>query len=97
MISRPYLRTPRSKIIQAARDVSAKRHEFLSAVAKGLIPADCSPSLKKKSKIFTVEVDVRYHLQCYNSINKSSQRVQTSPCAKISTESDLGFESGFSD
>ena len=58
MISRPYLRTPRSKIIQAARNVSSKRHEFLSAVAKGLIPADCSPSLKKKSKIFSVEVDV---------------------------------------
>ena len=58
MISRPYLRTPRSKIVQAARNVSSKRHEFLSAVAKGLIPADCSPSLKKKSKIFSVEVDV---------------------------------------
>ena len=58
MISRPYLRTPRCKIVQAARNVSSKRHEFLSAVAKGLIPADCSPSLKKKSRIFSVEVDV---------------------------------------
>jgi len=58
MISRPYLRTPRSKIVEAARNVCGKRLEFLSAVAKGLIPADCSPSLKKKSKIFSVEVDV---------------------------------------
>jgi len=67
MISRPYLRTPRSKIVEAARNVSSKRHEFLSAVAKGLIPADCSPSLKKKSKIFSVEVDVRRCGQFYNN------------------------------
>ena len=30
-------------------------------------------------------------------INKSTQRAQTSTNAKISTKSDLGFESGFSD
>jgi ankyrin repeat/IBR domain-containing protein 1 len=58
MISRPYLRTPRSKIVQAAQNVQLKRHEFLGAIAKGLVPSDTSPSLKKKHKIFSVEVDV---------------------------------------
>ena len=58
MVSRPYLRTPRSKIVQAALNVQQKRHEFLDAISKGLVPSDTSPSLKKKSKIFSVELDV---------------------------------------
>jgi len=74
MISRPYLRTPRSKIVQAARNVSSKRHEFLSAVAKGLIPADCSPSLKKKSKIFSVEVDVSHILMMMKEFDRSPEK-----------------------
>jgi len=59
MISRPYMRTPRNKIVQTARSVQQKRHEFLEAIAKGLVPSDNSPNLKKKDKIFSVDVDVR--------------------------------------
>jgi len=58
MVARPYLRTPRSKIVQTAHLVQRKRHEFISAISKGLIPPDTSPSARKKRKIFTVEIDV---------------------------------------
>ena len=62
MIARPYLRTKRSKIIQTAHLVARKRHEFVSAIAKGLIPPDTSPTLKKKRKKFSVELDVSTYL-----------------------------------
>ena len=58
MIARPYLRTPRSKIIQTAHLVQRKRHEFVTAIAKGLVPPDTSPTLKKKRKKYSVELDV---------------------------------------
>ena len=58
MIARPYLRTPRHKIIATARLVQRKRHEFVSAITKGLIPADNSPLLKKKKKKISLEFDV---------------------------------------
>ena len=58
MVARPYLRTPRHKIIQTAHLVQRKRHELVSAIAKGLVPADTSPNLKKKHKKFSVELDV---------------------------------------
>ncbi|ELU11727.1 hypothetical protein CAPTEDRAFT_112704 [Capitella teleta] len=58
MIARPYLRTPRSKIIMTAHLVQRKRHEFVTAIAKGLVPPDTSPSLKKKRKKYSVELDV---------------------------------------
>ena len=32
--------------------------EFVMAIAKGLIPPDTSPTLKKKRNKFSVEVDV---------------------------------------
>ncbi|XP_071791878.1 uncharacterized protein [Asterias amurensis] len=43
MVARHYLRTPRHKIVQAAQLVLRKRHEFLSAVSKGLLPPDTPP------------------------------------------------------
>jgi len=44
------------------------------------------------------EADTKQELITNTSSNKSStQRAQTSANAKISTESDTGFESGFSD
>jgi ankyrin repeat/IBR domain-containing protein 1 len=70
MVSRPYLRTPRAKIIQAAYNLLRKRHEFLSAISKGLVPPDTSPSLKKKSKIFTVEVDEATRKVLLTSLHK---------------------------
>ena len=58
IVARPYLRTPRSKIIQTAHLVQRKRQEFVTAIAKGLVPPDNSPTLKKKRKKFGVEVSV---------------------------------------
>ncbi|XP_037831498.1 ankyrin repeat and IBR domain-containing protein 1 isoform X2 [Kryptolebias marmoratus] len=39
-VNRPYLRTPRHKIITAARLVQQKRQEFLASVARGVAPND---------------------------------------------------------
>ena len=61
MIARPYLRTPRAKIIQTAHLVQRKRHEFVSAIAKGLVPPDTSPNWRKRRKKFSVELDVSGH------------------------------------
>jgi len=56
MVARPYLRTPRTKIVQTAHLVQRKRHELVAAIAKGLIPPDTSPAMKKKKNI---RIDVR--------------------------------------
>lgn len=58
MVARPYLRTPRTKIVQTAHLVQRKRHEFVTAIAKGLVPPDTSPASRKKRRIFSVEIDV---------------------------------------
>ncbi|XP_077997276.1 uncharacterized protein LOC144450510 [Glandiceps talaboti] len=50
MVARPYLRTPRYKIIQSAQLVQRKRHEFLSAVSKGLIPPEETPPLLRRKQ-----------------------------------------------
>ncbi|KAG7270215.1 hypothetical protein CRUP_035947, partial [Coryphaenoides rupestris] len=39
-VNRPYLRTPRHKIISGARLVQQKRQEFLASVARGVAPND---------------------------------------------------------
>ncbi|XP_002734676.1 ankyrin repeat and IBR domain-containing protein 1-like [Saccoglossus kowalevskii] len=62
MVARPYLRTPRYKIIQSAQLVQRKRHEFLSAVSKGLIPPEETPPLLRRKQfarknIFNFEND----------------------------------------
>ncbi|CAD5126134.1 DgyrCDS14303 [Dimorphilus gyrociliatus] len=48
IIARPYLRTPRQKIIGAASQVQRKRSEFLTAVAKGVVPTDSSPTSSRR-------------------------------------------------
>ena len=58
MVARPYLRTPRHKIIETARLVQRKRHELLTAISKGLIPPDSSPNLRKKRNRYGTELDV---------------------------------------
>ena len=58
MIARPYLRTPRHKIIQTAQLVQRKRHEFVTAIAKGLVPADTSPTQRKKRNKYSLDLDV---------------------------------------
>ncbi|XP_064598005.1 ankyrin repeat and IBR domain-containing protein 1-like [Liolophura sinensis] len=50
MVNRLYLRTPRRKIIEQATIVQRKRHEFISAIAKGLVPPETPPSLRKKKR-----------------------------------------------
>ncbi|XP_074128354.1 ankyrin repeat and IBR domain-containing protein 1 isoform X3 [Sminthopsis crassicaudata] len=47
-VNRPYLRTPRHKIIRAACLVQQKRREFLASVARGVAPAD-SPEAPRRS------------------------------------------------
>lgn len=49
-IARPYLRTPRSLIIQTTALVRRKRHEFIRAVNKGLIPPETPPLQRKTRK-----------------------------------------------
>ncbi|CAF3363782.1 unnamed protein product [Rotaria sp. Silwood1] len=50
IIARPYLRTPKHRIVQVTKTVKRKRLEFLETIARGLIPPDTPPSLKKFSR-----------------------------------------------
>ncbi|XP_051527349.1 ankyrin repeat and IBR domain-containing protein 1-like isoform X4 [Myxocyprinus asiaticus] len=47
-VNRPYLRTPRHKIISATYLVQQKRREFLASVARGVAPND-SPEASRRS------------------------------------------------
>lgn len=47
MVARPYLRTPRSAVVDMTLKVRRKRHEFMRAVSKGLIPPETPPALRK--------------------------------------------------
>ena len=47
MVARPYLRTPRSVIVDMTLKVRRKRHEFMRAVSKGLIPPETPPALRR--------------------------------------------------
>ena len=40
MVARPYLRTPRAKIIQTTQLLHRKRQDFLLALSRGVIPDD---------------------------------------------------------
>ncbi|XP_063237548.1 uncharacterized protein LOC134539440 [Bacillus rossius redtenbacheri] len=50
MVARPYLRTPRPVIVQTTALARRKRHEFVRAVSKGLIPPETPPTLRKVRK-----------------------------------------------
>lgn len=50
MIARPYLRTPKAVIIQTSALARRKRHEFIRAVAQGLILPETPPMQIKKKK-----------------------------------------------
>lgn len=52
MIARPYLRTPKAVIIQTSALTRRKRHEFVRAVAQGLIPPETPPTLRKRKRKF---------------------------------------------
>ncbi|XP_013414520.1 ankyrin repeat and IBR domain-containing protein 1-like [Lingula anatina] len=55
MINRPYLRTPRNKIIGQAQLVTRKRHDLIGAIARGLVPVDLSPGNSRKKYSFDVD------------------------------------------
>lgn len=50
MIARPYLRKPKAVIVQTTTLARRKRHEFVRAVAQGLIPPETPPSQRKLHK-----------------------------------------------
>ncbi|KAJ8942883.1 hypothetical protein NQ314_009900 [Rhamnusium bicolor] len=50
MIARPYLRTPKAVIVQTSALARRKRHEFVRAVAQGLIPPETPPMQRKRKK-----------------------------------------------
>lgn len=52
IIARPYLRTPKAVIVQTTALTRRKRHEFVRAVAKGLVPPETPPSLRKVTNKF---------------------------------------------
>lgn len=47
MVARPYLRTPRSSIVDMTQKVRRKRHEFIRAVSKGLVTPETPPALRR--------------------------------------------------
>nr|CAI5842726.1 unnamed protein product [Callosobruchus analis] len=50
MIARPYLRTPKSVIMQTTALARRKRHEFVRAVSQGLIPPETPPMQRKRKR-----------------------------------------------
>jgi hypothetical protein len=42
--------TPRKRIIEQAQIVQRKRQEFLTAIAKGLVPPETPPGLRKQRR-----------------------------------------------
>ncbi|KAH3754090.1 hypothetical protein DPMN_188750 [Dreissena polymorpha] len=57
MVNRLYLRTPRKKIIEQAQLCHRKRHDFLTAISKGLVPPETPPGLRKKRRRYSMDVD----------------------------------------
>lgn len=63
MIARPYLRTPKTVIVQTTALTRRKRHEFVRAVAKGLVPPETPPALRKVKKRGYPDVrDINYNI-----------------------------------
>ncbi|CAH0550555.1 unnamed protein product, partial [Brassicogethes aeneus] len=50
MVARPYLRTPKTVIVQTSALARRKRHEFVRAVAQGLIPPETPPSFRRRRR-----------------------------------------------
>ncbi|XP_044747423.1 ankyrin repeat and IBR domain-containing protein 1-like [Coccinella septempunctata] len=50
MIARSYLRTPKTMIVQTTALARRKRHEFVRAVAQGLIPPETPPHQRKRKR-----------------------------------------------
>ena len=48
MVARTCLRSPRAKIVEMIKKVRHKRHDFMQAVSKGLIPPETPPALRRR-------------------------------------------------
>lgn len=66
MIARTYLRTPKSVIVQTTALARRKRHEFVRAVAQGLIPPETPPMQRKKRRRY---LDVSNNYANHSMIN----------------------------
>lgn len=60
MIARPYLKTPKAVIIQTTALARRKRHEFIRAVAQGLIPPETPPNERKNKKRKYLDIDLSH-------------------------------------
>ncbi|XP_017769602.1 PREDICTED: ankyrin repeat and IBR domain-containing protein 1-like isoform X2 [Nicrophorus vespilloides] len=60
MIDRPYLKTPKTVIIQTTMLTRRKRHEFIRAVAQGLIPPETPPAQRKAKKRRYLDIDISH-------------------------------------
>lgn len=67
MIARPYLRTPKTVIMQTTSLARRKRHEFVRAVAQGLIPPETPPFQRKSRK--RRYLDVRNFCRVFQNLN----------------------------
>lgn len=50
MVARQYLVTPRGQIIATTLLARRRRHKFVRAVSRGLLPPETPPSLRKSRK-----------------------------------------------
>ena len=82
MVARPYLRTPRTKIVQTAHLVQRKRHELVAAITKGLVPPDTSPAAKKK-KNFRIDVRLSQAMKYLVQYCSHSVSTQYICCAAV--------------
>ncbi|GAB1610546.1 ankyrin repeat and IBR domain-containing protein 1-like isoform X2 [Argonauta hians] len=58
IVNRLYLRTPRRRIIEQAHIVQRKRHEFIAAIVKGLVPPETPPAMRKrKRKKYSIDLE----------------------------------------
>ncbi|XP_050293473.1 ankyrin repeat and IBR domain-containing protein 1-like [Anthonomus grandis grandis] len=62
MIARPYLRTPKAVIVQTSTLTRRKRHEFVRAVAQGLIPPETPPTLRKRKRKLVSNLHCSTHI-----------------------------------
>ena len=74
-VNRPYLRTPRLRIIRAACLVQQKRQEFLASVARGVAPND-SPDIPRRRWVCSTQYPEHHVLA-------SKRHSRFSTCAKI--------------
>ena len=71
MVARPYLRTPRAKIIQTTQLLHRKQQDFLLALSRGLIPDDdqlpeSRSFMPRYSNLFVATGVVQRSIHCFS-------------------------------